>query len=74
MRAQIYEDHVAEVEGVTEIARILQRKLVGKYIPAFNAITGLTAPKKEQLNPYVMKNFLLGISIMLNSKIKEQKH
>lgn len=73
MRAQIYEDHVAEIEGATEIARILQRKLVGKYIPAFNAIAKSAPSNKPEINPYILKNFLLGISIMLNSKIREKK-
>jgi hypothetical protein len=40
VRAQIQEDQIAELSGATEIARILQRKLVGKYIPGFFGIVG----------------------------------
>jgi len=47
LRAQIYEDQLAELEGATEIARILQRKLIGKYIPGFNAIIG-TQPAQRK--------------------------
>ena len=65
----MYEDQIAEVEGVTEIARILQRKLVGKYNAGFNAITD-SKPKKEKVNPYITKNVFLGMSVMLNGLIR----
>jgi hypothetical protein len=70
VRAQIYEDQLKEIEGATEIARILQRKLVGKYIPGFNAIIGNKENSKPRLNALLMKNLFLGISILVNSKLK----
>lgn len=73
VRAQIYEDQLKEIEGATEIARILQRKLVGKYIPGFNAIIGNKETSKPRLNSLLMKNLFLGISILVNSKLKEKK-
>ena len=68
----MYEDQIAEIEGATEIARILQRKLVGKYNAGFNAIMA-SKPKKEKVNPYIMKNVFLGMSVMLNSLLRERK-
>lgn len=61
------------MQGATEIARILQRKVVGKYIPGFNAITGARQSDKPKLNPVVLKNVFLGLSILINAKIKEKK-
>lgn len=71
MRAQIQEDQIAELSGATEIARILQRKLVGKYIPGFFGIVG---PKETSpISPAMAKTFLLGLSNLLTNKIKEKK-
>jgi hypothetical protein len=64
---------MAELEGATEIARILQRKLVGKYIPGFNAIIGAKESSKPKVNALVMKNLFLGLSILVNAKLKERK-
>lgn len=64
---------MAELEGATEIARILQRKLVGKYIPGFNAIIGAKESSKPKVNGLVMKNLFLGLSILVNAKLKERK-
>lgn len=72
MRAQIYEDQLNELEGATEIARILQRKLVGKYNPGFAAIADCR-PKKEKVNPFIMKNVFLGMSNLLNGLLRERK-
>lgn len=71
VRAQIQEDQIAELSGASEIARILQRKLVGKYIPGFFGIVG---PKETSpVSPAVAKVFLLGFNNLLTNKIKEVK-
>ena len=57
---------------MNEIARILQRKLVGKYIPVMNALNSCK-PAKKEINPYILKNFFLGMSVMLTNKIREKK-
>jgi hypothetical protein len=74
VRAQIYEDQLSELEGITEIARILQRKLIGRYVPAFAAISGnQPTAKKEGISPFILKNIFLSISILVNNKLKEKK-
>jgi len=46
---------------------------VGKYFPVFNAIVGTNSTKKEPITPFVLKNVMLGISVLINSQIKERK-
>jgi hypothetical protein len=45
MRNQIFEDQVAELESVSELTRLLQQKINGKYALGWRA---LVEPNREQ--------------------------
>ena len=45
MRNQIFEDQVAELESISELTRLLQQKINGKYALGWRA---LVEPNREQ--------------------------
>lgn len=77
MRNQIFEDQVTELESVSELTRLLQQKVNGKYALAFSALfepdREKEATKKALKNPFIVKNILLGTFALLGNKIRERK-
>ena len=77
MRNQIFEDQVTELESVSELTRLLQQKVNGRYALGFKALIEpdreQEATKKALKNPFIVKNILLGTFALLGNKIRERK-
>lgn len=74
MRNQIFEDQVAELESVSELTRLLQQKINGRYALGFRALLEPNreqeATKKALKNPFIVKNILLGTFALLGNKLR----
>ena len=71
LKTHMYEEQIAELEGITELSRVLTHKVNQKFNEGFTAISKHDN-KFAMENPHLMKNFLKSSMMMVGFKIRER--